>query len=152
MRWLRPAHVSTTQDSCKNGRQVYVPWTVPAPDGPPCDAGGLPRACNFDTPWSQGVHSMLKKYLAIFAVLAVLPHFSFGADVTQSDPLSQEEAEAIFLDDAAEAEALHGPVFLGCVHSEHDCEHRAHEAGYHHHYTRSDHRRCGHHHVACIAY
>ncbi len=46
--------------------------------------------------------------------------------------------------------ALHA-TFLGCVHSEHDCEHAAHRRGYHHHWTQYEHYRCGHHHVACYA-
>lgn len=36
------------------------------------------------------------------------------------------------------------PVFLGCVYSYHECEHRGHDRGFFNHFTRHDHRACHH--------
>lgn len=37
---------------------------------------------------------------------------------------------------------VHGPVFLGCVYSRHECADLAHNQGYHHHWIRHDHYAC----------
>lgn len=38
----------------------------------------------------------------------------------------------------------HRGVFLGCVWTKHQCSHRAHDSGYHHHRAVHDHYACHH--------
>jgi hypothetical protein len=75
------------------------------------------------------------------------------ADDTDSDNLSRPVS--ISLDQMAELtpiaaqEVFHNWTFVGCVENAHECDHHAHEHGFHHHTVTYDQNYCDHHHLAC---
>lgn len=55
---------------------------------------------------------------------------------------------------SVEAQAPHGREFLGCMDTEHECEHAAHDIGYYNHGLRYNDFRChhDHHYNGCYAW
>ena len=74
---------------------------------------------------------MQKTLFVLFAGFALL-----GSSLTlASDTAAPAETTAAVAND----ETWHRWVFLGCMHTQHECDHAAHRAGYHHHRAFHDH-------------
>jgi hypothetical protein len=92
---------------------------------------------------------MTKAALIFFAVCSVYTQTSaLGASIALGQPASSvllHNALTVAPRSAQNVTPIHYvPVFLGCVYSYHQCEHRAHGRGLYNHFIRHDHRTCHH--------
>ena len=79
-------------------------------------------------------------------LLALFPIFANARDVASEDAVMRSRGGLAGRQGSlASIIRVHsGPVFLGCVYSNHECEHRAHARGFYNHFTEHDHDTCHH--------
>lgn len=91
------------------------------------------------------------KLVLTLALMLASSTFAFAEEASQ-EAANDAFGEAVV---SSESPLTHSRrIFLGCMDTEHECEHAAHDRGYHHHGLRYNDYRChhDHHYNGCYAW